>query len=76
MNKFTLVVGMAAIFLGLYSLYLRATHNDKFSKLSGLQKRFGTTKGSIIHFVSYCLFPIVFGIGMIYAYVNNISLFY
>ena len=76
MNKITVGIGIASVFLGVYSFYLRATYNDKFSKLKRLQDRFGTTKGSLIHVVSYCIFPIVFGIGMSYAGLRNISLFY
>jgi hypothetical protein len=75
MNKITVGIGIASVFLGVYSFYLRATYNDKFSKLKRLQDRFGTNKGSIIHFVSYCIFPIVFGIGMIFAGMRGISLF-
>jgi hypothetical protein len=75
MNKITVGIGIASVFLGVYSFYLRATYNDKFSKLKRLQDRFGTSKGSIIHFVSYCIFPIVFGIGMIFAGMRGYSLF-
>jgi uncharacterized membrane protein len=75
MNKTTVGIGIASVFLGVYSFYLRATYNDKFSKLKRLQDRFGTSKGSIIHFISYCIFPIVFGIGMIYAGMRGLSLF-
>lgn len=75
MNRITVGIGIASVFLGVYSFYLRATYNDKFSKLKRLQDRFGTTKGSIIHFVSYCIFPIVFGIGMIFAGMRGVSLF-
>jgi hypothetical protein len=75
MNNTTVGIGIVSVFLGVYSFYLRATYNDKFSKLKRLQDRFGTTRGSIIHFVSYCIFPIVFGIVMIFAGMRGFSLF-
>ncbi len=75
MNDITVGFGIAAVFFGVYSFYLSGTGNDRCSRLKRLQDRFGATKGSVIHFVSYCVFPIAFGISMIFAGMQCHSLF-
>lgn len=75
MDKTTIGIGIAAIFFGLYSLYLRITQNDKFDKLKGLQERFGEKNGGWIHLILYCIAPAIFGVIMIMAGRKGFSMF-
>ena len=75
MDKTTIGIGIAAIFFGIYSFYLRITRNDKFEKLKGMQERFGEKNGGLIHLVLYCIAPVMFGIIMIVAGREGYSMF-
>ena len=67
MNRLTVGIGMAAVFFGVYSLFLRITGHDKFGKLKGMRERYGEKYGGLIHLVLYCIVPVIFGIIMIVA---------
>jgi len=75
MNNTTIGIGVAAIFFGIYSLYLRITGNDRFKKLKDLQERFGEKNGGWIHLILYCFAPTIFGIIMIMAGRKGFSMF-
>lgn len=67
MNRLTVGIGIAAMFFGIYSLYLRLTGNDRFGKLKGMRDRFGENNGGWIHLLLYCIVPVIFGIIMVMA---------
>jgi len=46
-----------------------------FKKLEPMKEKFGAGVGNTIHFVSYVIVPLGFGIAMIIAGLNGVSFF-
>ncbi|MBR4135108.1 MAG: hypothetical protein IKU03_01665 [Bacteroidales bacterium] len=65
MNIFSLLFGIFAIGFGLFSLFYRKSHPEKFGKLQKMQERFGEKTGYIIHWIYYTLIPILLGLFII-----------
>jgi hypothetical protein len=60
-----LLLGIAAVAYGLYTLYARATSPNKFAKLEVMKKQWGERGGTIVHVVCYSVVPIIAGLALI-----------
>ena len=71
-----LIIGILALLYGLYSIYLRVRKDLKaWSKLEKMKEFYGEKIGTIIHFISYTVVPIVIGIMGIAAYCLGVEIF-
>lgn len=71
-----LIIGILALLYGLYTIYLRARKDSKaWGKLEKMKDFYGEKTGAIIHFISYTVVPIVFGIIGIVAYFLEVEIF-
>ena len=75
MNMPTIVIGIAALLFGIYTIYVRSTNPDKFGKLKTMQEKFGEKRGRLIHLVFYSIIPIIFGIVILFAGFMGVSFF-
>jgi hypothetical protein len=75
MNLMTVLIGVAALGFGLYTAYMRATNPAGFGKLEAMKNQWGEGAGNAIHLVAYTAVPIIFGILMILAGIQGVSLF-
>ncbi|RYF37468.1 MAG: hypothetical protein EOO38_26225 [Cytophagaceae bacterium] len=73
MNYFSLALGAFALGYGLYSIYARLKHPEKFGKLEAMKQQFGPRAGSLIHVISYTVVPILFGLSMLLAGFNGVA---
>jgi hypothetical protein len=62
-----ILLGIAAIAYGLYTIYVRFTDPSKLGKLDAMKKQWGEAAGTAIHWVSYTLAPIVVGVILLVA---------
>jgi hypothetical protein len=60
-----LLLGILAIWYGLYMLYVRATSPGKLLKLEAMKKHWGERTGLIVHVVGYTVVPIIVGLVLI-----------
>jgi len=74
MNIPTIIIGIAALLFGIYTMYVHSTNPEKFRKLKAMQENFGKKRGAILHVVCYSIIPIVFGIVMLVSGLMGISL--
>jgi hypothetical protein len=58
----TLAIGLLAIAYGAYSAVMRVRRPSAFKKLEPMKARFGERLGDALHFVSYVLVPLLFGL--------------
>jgi len=75
MNILTILIGIAALLFGIYTIFVRSTNPDKFGKLKAMQESFGKKRGALIHLVFYSIIPIIFGIIMLFAGFMGVSIF-
>lgn len=75
MNFPTVVIGIAALLSGIYTVYVRSTNPDKSGKLKAMKGNFGEKGGTLTHSVFYWIIPIIFGIIMLFAYFMGVSFF-
>ena len=75
MNIPSVVIGIAALLFGVYTMYVRSTNPDKFGKLKAMQAHFGKKRGALIHLVIYSIIPVIFGIIMLFAGFMGVSFF-
>ena len=75
MNTNTVIIGILAALFGSATIILRHLKPQMFKKLGPMKEKFGQKPGYIIHFISYSLIPIIFGISMIVTGLNGGSLF-
>ncbi len=47
MNIPTLVIGIAALLFGIYTIYVCSTNPDKFEKLKAMKENFGEKRGAL-----------------------------
>lgn len=57
-----LIVGFVAAVFGLYTLVLRRSRPERFSRLAVMKERFGERPGSWAHLVIYSLLPLAIGV--------------
>lgn len=67
MNVSTLIIGLAALAYGGFTAYVRQTNPARFAKLTAMKKAWGDAVGTTIHFLSYTVMPILFGLVLIWA---------
>jgi hypothetical protein len=75
MNITTVIIGVAAILFGIYTLYLRIKSPEKLGKLNAMKDKFGNGIGNAIHFIAYSLIPLAAGAIFIFAGLKGASLF-
>jgi hypothetical protein len=75
MNLITFIIGLSALGYGIYTWISRKNNEKIFWKLKHMRKFWGERTGSLIHFISYTLLPIIFGIVIIIFSINGGSLF-
>ncbi len=58
-----LILGGLALAFGLFTLVARfvAPNSGIFSKLEPMKERWGATAGTVLHWTSYTILPLVFG---------------
>ena len=59
---FDIIIGVFAIVLGILSALQRIFKPESSRKLVAMRKTYGEKAGSIVHFVSYTVVPVLFGI--------------
>ena len=62
---FGLLFGIFAIGFGIFTLFYRKNHPEKFGKLQKMQERFGERAGYVIHRINYTLIPILLGVFLV-----------
>ncbi len=75
MNITTVIIGVAAILFGIYTLYLRIKSPEKLGKLNAMKDKFGNGIGTAIHLIAYSLIPLAVGAIFIFAGLKGASLF-
>ena len=75
MNIPTVVIGIAALLFGIYTMYVRSTNPDKFGKLKAMKAHFGKKGGALLHLVIYSIIPIIFGIIILFTGFMGVSFF-
>lgn len=63
--NFNLLLGVAALGFGLYTLYVRSTTPEKLGKLDAMKKQWGNRNGTIVHVVAYTVAPVLVGVILI-----------
>jgi hypothetical protein len=75
MSVVTLVIGLAAVIFGVYTMFGRSRCPEQYTKLKAMQDRLGEKQGHRLHFIAYTLVPIIFGAIMILAGLYGASFF-
>ncbi len=75
MNWITVGVGVAGILFGVYTLIIRITAPDKFSKLKAMKDLWGDKVGLAVHVIGYTVVPIMVGISFVRSGIQGASLF-
>ena len=75
MNITTVIIGVAAILFGIYTLYLRIKSPEKLGKLNAMKDKFGNGIGNAIHLIAYSLIPLAVGAVFIFSGLKGASLF-
>lgn len=75
MNTLTMAIGIAALFFGLYNLFMRARQPHKLGKLQAMKDLFGAETGDRIHVGAYVILPLAGGAVFLFAGFNGVSLF-
>jgi hypothetical protein len=57
-----LLLGVAAVGFGLYTLYLRSTAPEKLGKLEAMKEQWGEQNGALVHLAAYTVVPILVGL--------------
>ena len=74
MDFVTVGLGVAVVLYGLYTLIMRIKPPEKFGKLKAMKDKFGSTAGQTIHVIAYTAMPILFGVIVIIAGINGLSI--
>ncbi len=73
MDPVTIGLGVFGLGFGGYTILLRFTNPAKLGKLEPMRQKFGATAGTAIHLVAYSVAPIVFGVVMLVAGIQGVS---
>ncbi len=74
MDLVTMGLGVVAAGYGVYTGYMRKKDPSKFGKLDAMKRFWGGKTGFAMHFVSYTIMPIVFGVMLIVAGSRGLSI--
>ncbi|MBI4918898.1 hypothetical protein HY837_03145 [archaeon] len=62
-EKISVLIGVFLLGVGSFDLYLYLTHQQKrFRKYEPMKKFWGEKTGKTLHFLSYVLLPLLFGL--------------
>jgi uncharacterized membrane protein YdfJ with MMPL/SSD domain len=75
MDPISLLIGVAAIGFGAYTLFLLFTKPESFGKLQAMKDAMGNTAGNLVHLVAYSIVPIIVGVVAIFLGIQGISFF-
>ena len=75
MDPVTVLIGVAALSYGIYTLYARRRNPQAFWKLEPMKRMYGAKAAMVIHFIGYTIVPLVIGIVAIIAGVRGVSFF-
>lgn len=75
MDVFTVGLGVLALLYGIGTGFLRMFKPSAFSKLEPMKERYGALVGNLLHFVSYVVAPVIFGLVFLIAGLQGISMF-
>ena len=73
MDPVTIGLGVFGLGFGGYTSLLRFTNPAKLGKLQPMREKFGATAGNAIHLAAYSVAPIVFGVVMLLAGLQGVS---
>ena len=73
MDPVTIGLGVFGLGFGGYTSLLRFTNPAKLGKLEPMRQKFGATAGTAIHLVAYSVAPIAFGVVMLVAGLQGVS---
>ena len=74
MDFLTIGLGVVIILFGLYTSVMRIKFPEKSGKLKAMKDKFGSTSGQTIHTIAYTVMPVLFGIVVIRAGLNGLSI--
>ncbi len=74
MNWITVGIGILILWFGIFTAMLRQKSPEKFRQLEAMKEKFGDTPGKILHIFAYSMIPIIFGVFLLFAGLNGISL--
>lgn len=76
MNPVTVIVGLVFCGYGFMVLRLRLQgRDDKFRKLGSMRKKYGEKAGSLIHYISCSIVPLLLGVWFIIAGIKGNEVF-
>ena len=75
MDWTSIVIGISAILVGLYTAYARHLNPGAFRKLEPMKKFWGEKAGYWIHVIGYTVVPILFGLATVWSGAMGIPLF-
>ena len=75
MNIPTILIGIAALLFGIYTIYIRSASPDKLGKLKAMKENLGEKRGALIHLVFYSIIPVIFGVILLFAGFKGVSFF-
>lgn len=61
MNPVTILLGVASLGYGLYTVWARRAKPEQFAKLEPMKKVWGEKAGPIVHVIGYTVMPIILG---------------
>ncbi len=73
MDPITIGLGVFGLGFGGYTSLLRFTNPAKLGKLEPMRQKFGATAGTAIHLIAYSVAPIAFGVVMLVAGLQGVS---
>jgi len=60
------ILGVAAIGYGIYTLFMRRTKPQGFGKLEAMRAQWGHGAGTAIHVIAYTALPLIAGVVLLY----------
>ncbi|MFH1679936.1 MAG: hypothetical protein ABIH26_04750 [Candidatus Eisenbacteria bacterium] len=60
--NFNVVLGVAAIGYGVFTIYARVTNRPALGKLDAMRQKWGSLAGTVIHVIVYTVLPILVGV--------------
>lgn len=61
MDIVTVLIGVAALAFGLFTIYARLKNPSMLGKLVAMKQKFGNSTGNLVHLLAYTVVPLVAG---------------
>jgi hypothetical protein len=75
MNPVTMLLGVASLGYGLYTVWARRAKPEQFAKLEPMKKVWGEKAGPIVHVIGYTVMPILLGVVLIFLGIRGVKVF-